>query len=343
MTEHAPAAPDAVPGERSLDRAVRMMRLLGVMALVPVAIGLPNLVRLVATHGVRTAAWFGTSILFCLVVCACFFTFAAFVRRRRLWAALSALAAAGITVLLFLVAIVRLVGILYRIGEPRILVPIGLAAIVVVALGSLMFHLLAGLPAVRVATTPGHAFEPLMAGAAGSAPQVTVSSTPIAALPDSEDVMKPLHLAIRSTRLLGIVSTLFGFVFVIAFGYFNRYQRYRPHFIAMGLLVWFVPGVLFFTCAGLMKQRRRAGAAGGIAVAGVQELFAVATLVGSLMLPPVSPIPVVLSVLWIAALGQLLYHLRRSLPLLEHDPQRLRGFEVTAPQRVLPLEQPRGE
>jgi hypothetical protein len=220
------------------------------------------------------------------------------------------------------------------------LVPMGLLAIVNLALGHLMFHLLKVLPSLRASATPGHAFEPLIANPTDQPRDGGVSAVPLPVLDVS---LRPLHLAIRSTRLLGIVSALFGFVFVIAFGYFNRYQRYRPHFIAMGLLVWFVPGVLFFTCAVLMKQRRRVGAVGAVALAAVQELFAIATLVGSLLLPPVSPIPIVLSILWIAALAQLLYHLRLSLPLLEHDPERLRGFEIATPQRVLPVEEVGGK
>ena len=153
-----------------------------------------------------------------------------------------------------------------------------------------------------------------------------------------DDPTRPLTLAIRSMRLLGICSGMFGLVFVIAFGYFNRYQTYRPHFIALGLIVWFIPGVLFVTCSELMRQRRRRGAIGGIAIGIAQELFAVAALGFSVLLPPVSPVPILLSLLWIAALGQLLWHLRLSLPLLEHDPQRLHGFEVRSAQPVVPVE-----
>src|SRR5689334_10112222 len=90
------------------------------------------------------------------------------------------------------------------------------------------------------------------------------------------DPQRPLHLAIRSARLLGIVSCAFGLVLTVAFGYFNRMRLYRPHFIALGLIVWFIPGVLFFTCAAMMAQKRRRGAVGGIAIAIVQVLFALA-------------------------------------------------------------------
>ena len=142
------------------------------------------------------------------------------------------------------------------------------------------------------------------------------------------DPFRPLHLAIRSARLLGIVSCAFGLVLTVVFGYFNKMQLYRPHFIALGLIVWFIPGVLFFTCAAMMSQGRRRGAVGGIAVAFAQELFALAILVGTCVLPPVSPIPILLSALWSAALAQLILHLFRSLPLLQADTSRRHGFAV---------------
>ena len=144
----------------------------------------------------------------------------------------------------------------------------------------------------------------------------------------ADDPRQPLHFAIRSTRLLGIISAAFGLVFTIAFGYFNKYQTYRVHFIAMGLIVWFIPGVLFITCAAMMSQRRRRGAVGAIAIAIVQELFALAFLIGSCVLPPVSPTPILLSALWAAALVQLIVHLFQSLPMLEGDTSRRHGFAV---------------
>jgi hypothetical protein len=78
----------------------------------------------------------------------------------------------------------------------------------------------------------------------------------------------------------------------------------------------------------MMAQKRRRGAVGAISVAFVQELFALAFLVGSCMLPPVSPIPILLSALWAAALVQLIVHLFQSLRMLESDPQRRHGFAV---------------
>ncbi|HYO08267.1 MAG TPA: hypothetical protein VER17_04795 [Tepidisphaeraceae bacterium] len=155
---------------------------------------------------------------------------------------------------------------------------------------------------------------------------------------------RPLTLAVRSLRLLGIVCGLFGLVFTIAFGYLNRYQTYGPYFILIGLIVWLIPGVLFFTCAwqiGVARSRR--AAVGAIVLSLIHLGFAVTMLVAQFRLTPISPIPVLLSVAWIAAMVQLIAHLRRSLPLLEMDLERRPGFEVglarlaTVAQPVLPV------
>jgi hypothetical protein len=162
-------------------------------------------------------------------------------------------------------------------------------------------------------------------------------------IPPKGDPQRPIELAIGSTRLLGIVSTLFGLVMVLVFGYFNRYQRFRPHFIALGLVVWFVPGVLYLAASHLMRGRRRGGVVTAMATAAGQGVFAAALFVGTLTVQPVSPVPVVLTALWVAALVQLLGHLRRSFESVRLDTQHVRGFEALgapAPKPVLPLDGP---
>src|SRR5688572_25867968 len=97
--------------------------------------------------------------------------------------------------------------------------------------------------------------------------------------PDAEAGPEPVRLAIRSTFVLGVACTLFGIVFVVAFGYLNRYERYRPWFLAMGLLVWLGPGVVFLACTYLMRRQTRGGASGALATAGFQALLAAGLLV----------------------------------------------------------------
>ena len=55
---------------------------------------------------------------------------------------------------------------------------------------------------------------------------------------------------------------------------------------------------------------------------------------------PVSPIPVLMCVLWAAALGQLLVHLWKSLESVRLDTDHVRGFDALGqfgPRPVLPL------
>jgi fatty acid desaturase len=145
----------------------------------------------------------------------------------------------------------------------------------------------------------------------------------------STDPTSALDLAIRSARLLGFCSGVFGFVFVFAFGYFNKYQLYRLHFIAIGMIVWVIPGVLLMVNAYLMQRhRRRRAAIGAMFITAAHLLFALAALLGSCTLSPVSAIPILMSVLWVAATIQLLMYLWRSIPLLAHDVEARKGFEV---------------
>ncbi len=65
---------------------------------------------------------------------------------------------------------------------------------------------------------------------------------PVAA---ADNVRRPFDLALRSTRLLGILSTGFGLVILIVFGYHNRLTQFRFHFKLMASIVWVLPGWRF--------------------------------------------------------------------------------------------------
>jgi hypothetical protein len=150
---------------------------------------------------------------------------------------------------------------------------------------------------------------------------------------------KALLLATRSTQILGVASTLFGLVMIIEFGVLNRYERFRPHFIAMGTIVWFGPGVMFLAASYFLSHRRKIGALTAMGVALVQSICAAAILVAFCTLPPITPIPILLCVLWIAALGQMMVHLQRSLRAIDVDVENRPGFAVDGPKRVLTVEE----
>jgi hypothetical protein len=171
---------------------------------------------------------------------------------------------------------------------------------------------------------------------------------------DRSDPRRWPRLAVRSILLLGGLSAAFGLAFVITNGYLNPYTLYRRHFIAMGLAVWFLPGLAFVGCALLIRRGSRGAALAAIATAGVQGLMALGLLVASVMFPPVSALPIVLGVLWVAALVQIIIYLRRSLSVIRVDVALRPGFELTqaaahapartpAPRPVLPVDQATAE
>jgi O-antigen/teichoic acid export membrane protein len=154
--------------------------------------------------------------------------------------------------------------------------------------------------------------------------------------PDQRD--RPLHLAIRSLRLLGAACVGYGIFFVFAYGYLNRYERYQIYFMAMGMILWVVPGAIFLVNVRQIEQRQRRAALCAICIAAAQGLCAAALFVMNFLFTPISPIPVVLSALWVAAEVQLVMHLRQSLPLLEIDAERRHGFDVTVLPDAKPLD-----
>ena len=115
----------------------------------------------------------------------------------------------------------------------------------------------------------------------------------------------PLRLAIRSLLVLGVACTLFGLTFVIAFGVFNSFVRFRPWFITMGLVLWLVPGISFKCCALGMLRHRLGAATGGLATVAVQAIGAAGLLYASVSFDPVTPLPIILCVMWLVALADL--------------------------------------
>jgi hypothetical protein len=149
-----------------------------------------------------------------------------------------------------------------------------------------------------------------------------------------DDLERPLRLAIRSTRLLGIVSSVYGIFFVFAYGYLNRFERWQLVFIALGMLLWVIPGVLLLVNAYQLQQRRRRAAITCMVVAIAQGVCALAIFAANFFLTPISPIPVVLSALWVAAIVQLVMHLSQSLRVMAVDVEKRHGFEVKPVQSI---------
>jgi hypothetical protein len=155
---------------------------------------------------------------------------------------------------------------------------------------------------------------------------------------------RPLRLAIRSLRLLGVVSAAMGLYVVIVLGYLNRYTLYRRHFMALGMVAWFVPGVLYVMCAVFIGRRSRTAVIGAIVTTAGQAACAAGLLVASFLLSPVSIVPIAVCAVWVLALAELLVHLKGSLAVIRMDAEQLRGFApirpagADGPRPVLPVD-----
>ena len=138
-------------------------------------------------------------------------------------------------------------------------------------------------------------------------------------LPPIDDPLRPVCLAGRGLRLLGVLFILLGFVTAL--------QGLRPggSIVTMSFvgLTHAVPGVLYLLCAALLLRGRRAGifAAMGLAmshfvlVAGNLAAYIRMLIVGGTS-PTVLFIALTVGFLTVAALAQLMYHLVKSLSVL---------------------------
>ena len=144
-----------------------------------------------------------------------------------------------------------------------------------------------------------------------------------------------LLAAQRSLRLLGIMSALFGVVMIVAFGYLNRFTRFRPYFIGLGFLVWFLPGVLMVTCWWYLQRRNRIALRVAVAVCAVQMIFAIALFAANFLLTPISVVPIVTTLVWALAAGQLLVQLWRGRPIVDSDAEHRPAFQA----HVVPIAQ----
>lgn len=163
-------------------------------------------------------------------------------------------------------------------------------------------------------------------------------------LDDASRERDPVHLAIRSIVVLGVLCAAFGLVLAVLFGYLNTYQRFRPYFMAMGVAVWFGPGVVLVACAYLMSRSHSRGAASAALATAVFQLLCATTLVVlSATFEPVSPLPIVLGMLWIVALADCIRRLVSARRLLAAGTERTRGFDAIVAPPVLSVGHAPGE
>jgi hypothetical protein len=154
------------------------------------------------------------------------------------------------------------------------------------------------------------------------------------------DPFASLELAISAARLIGFVLFCFGLTIVVRGGYLNPYHRYRAYFFGAGLVIWVIPGVLLMACSFYLRKRRSIAFRIARLTAILEAAFAMAVLVANLFFTPISPVPILLCVLWLFGMIQLAIQLKRSRVLVRFDAEFHRGFQAIAPTPVLPIDQP---
>ena len=146
------------------------------------------------------------------------------------------------------------------------------------------------------------------------------------ALPPKGDPQRPLALAVRSTRVLGIVFIGIGALGMLpTFTMGMRGARGATLSVAMmavvivtTTLIYFGPGALYLVCSNFIARRRKWAIVTAMVLAGIQILLICVGLVMVTMLyfsaaPQTRSsavfIPLALTLLILLALAQLEYHL----------------------------------
>lgn len=134
----------------------------------------------------------------------------------------------------------------------------------------------------------------------------------IAQLPE-----RPFRLALQSTRLMAVMSIATGLFVLVSYGYLNRLPQFRVWFELAGVWVWILPGMGFAIAGSFMGRRARWAAVLGIITAVAQGTIALGFLVANFVLRPISIVPIVICFAWVAALAQMIVHLRRAIPIMQ--------------------------
>jgi hypothetical protein len=171
------------------------------------------------------------------------------------------------------------------------------------------------------------------------------------AIPPRGDVRRPLHLAIRSCRLLGIlliVLSLCGSIGMMV-GRRGGATGASVAWVQFGaLLVYLVPGLVYLVCAIYLKQRKFWAVVVALVMASLHLLMGMAVMVALSVVVVMDKnmdvparISAVVGLIVILAFGQLVYHLARSFEAIKHAPiEEQRGFEPLSVQPLPPAVQP---
>lgn len=147
------------------------------------------------------------------------------------------------------------------------------------------------------------------------------------ALPPHGDPRRPLHLAVRSTRLLGAAFLLLGVCTPLPTLKVNPNVLELPWRLVAAAVTHLVPGALYLVCAALLGRQRRSAVIAAMGLVAVHCVSVLGSLTGfSVLLFTHAGNAVFLlfgvstMLLVMAALGQLFFHLVRSLKVVTQRP-----------------------
>jgi hypothetical protein len=153
------------------------------------------------------------------------------------------------------------------------------------------------------------------------------------AIPPRGDPRRPLHLAVRSTRVLAIIFLLFGTCASIPMLIQGALPMRGRMFLNLGVFIVYVgPGVVYFVTAIYMKRRQFWAVILALVMASIQLLFAllgISVLLIAEMRRPASSVAMIPAGVLIFVILALSFNAIRYTPVEEQH-----GFEPLMAQAV---------
>ena len=141
------------------------------------------------------------------------------------------------------------------------------------------------------------------------------------------DPRRPLQLAVRSMRWLGIFLTIIGVLMLVSFAFFLRRGGVVSRLPLLSTLVYLGPGVLYLLFAIFLARKQRWAVVAGLILASIQSVFAAILFVFVLAQGPEAWLAIAICGLLVAALIQLIFHLSKSFEAIRLSETEQRGFE----------------
>ena len=164
-------------------------------------------------------------------------------------------------------------------------------------------------------------------------------------VPPIGDPRRPLYLAIRSTRLLGVLFVLLGLVTPLPSMKRNPNVLELPWPVLASSLIHLVPGLLYLVCAVLLVRRRRSALISALGLVAVHCVMVAGSLAAysGLLVSQTQESGFLIGALFVmllamAALGELFFHLVKSFKAIHlPGPDESGGDEFTGDDSVIPV------